>query len=276
MEKIAFNGLLAWALSLAGLTGGWIYGCTVERKWLAIRQVHLPLARLPRQFSGFRLVLVSDTHLGLYFGPPELARVVEAVNRLVPDAICFAGDLLDTRSSPGVLGQAVPLLTELKAPAGKYAVLGNHDYRRDARQVIRELSRGGFRVLINEHAVLEKSQARLYLIGLDDILEGRPNLTTATEGIPAGACRILLVHEPDYANETKKYDLDLQLSGHSHGGQVRLPIIGPLAGSKLGKKYPTGLYRVGNLFLYTNRGLGTTVLPVRFFCRPEITMLILE
>ncbi len=276
METTAIYGFLAWILGAAGLVGSWIYGSIIERKWLDVREVRLSLPRLPHPFSGFRLVLISDIHLGFYFGTRELTKVVAVINSLAADVVCFTGDFLDTRAFPGALNAVAPVLTGLKAPFGKFAVLGNHDYRAGARQVIRELSRGGFHLLLNEHVVLEKGNEHLYVIGLEDILVGKPSLAGAMAGIPVGTCRILLVHEPDYADETEKYDIDLQLSGHSHGGQVCLPLVGPLASSTLGKKYRTGLYRVGNLALYTNQGLGTTVLPVRFLCRPEITLIILE
>jgi len=171
------------------------------------------------------------------------------------------------------MNKIIPLLSRLEAPFGKFAVLGNHDCSAGVEDVTRGFERGGFIVLRNNHAVLEKDNDRLFLIGLDDVLEGKADLPKAVEAIPESGFKILLVHEPDFADYTSRFAIDLQLSGHSHGGQVRFPYFGPLITTRLGRKYPFGLRRVDKLMLYTNRGLGTTLLPLRFLCRPEITII---
>jgi uncharacterized protein len=259
-----------------GLLGTGIYSFAIERFWLDIREVRIVLAHLPRSFSGLRIVLLSDIHFGFFYFAKNFSHVIDEINGLRPDVICFTGDLIDSETCLGSLEPAIPFLTRLQAPLGKFAVLGNHDYRSGIKHVIRGLKSGGFQVLQNQHAVLQKANERIYLIGLDDVLEGKPNLLTAMKGIPETACNILLVHEPDYACYTRKFPIDLQLSGHSHGGQVRVPFIWPFFTSRMGKKYVSGLYKTGNLRVYTNRGLGTTTLPLRFLCRPEITVITLE
>jgi hypothetical protein len=213
--------------------------------------------------------------LGFFYSPKDFATVVKEIKKLSPDVICFAGDFLNSATSLDLLETTIAVLAEMKAPFGKYAVLGNHDYHSGFANAVRSLECGGFRVLRNDHTVSQRENDRLFLSGLDNISEGRPNLESAIKGIPENACNILLVHEPDIADYTSKFPIDLQLSGHSHGGQVCLPFVGPIITTKLGEKYPTGLYKINELMLYTNRGLGTTVLPVRFFCRPEITIITL-
>lgn len=276
MATITEFGQLALVLGAAGVLGGGVYSSAIERFWIEVREVGVSLARLPRSFSGFRIALLSDIHLGFFYTPKNLLSAANIINGLHPDIICLAGDFIDSKSSLGVLEPVIPVLSGLKAAYGKFAVLGNHDHRAGSGRVIRCLERGGFRVLVNNHAVLKKENGRIFLAGLDDILKGRPSLETAMKGIPDAACTILLVHEPDCAGYTGKFPVDLQLSGHSHGGQVRFPFLGPLITTRLGKKYHSGLYRINKLMLYTNRGLGTTILPVRFLCRPELTLITLE
>lgn len=265
-----------WVLSGGVILGSVIYSAAIERYWLDVRKLDISLPRLPREFSGFRIVLISDLHLGFFYGPRNVLKALEVINELKPDLICMTGDILDSRISLKTLEPVVPLFKKLKAPSGKFAVLGNHDYRAGAAYVARGLEGGGFCLLKNSNAVLEKGKNRVYLVGLDDIQEGRPGLKEAVAGIPEHACKILLVHEPDFADLTKKFSIDLQLSGHSHGGQVRFPFVGPVVTTSLGKKYVSGLYHLGGLKLYTNAGLGTTILPLRFFCRPEITVITLK
>lgn len=275
MEKSAGLAQLAWIIGAAAVFGGGIYSSAVERRWLDIRRINVTLNRLPPRFSGFRIALLSDIHLGFFFSSLNFSSVTEKINLLKPDVVCFAGDFLDSGASHGVMESVIPALSKLDAPFGKYAVLGNHDHWAGSKRLISGLGRGGVRVLINDRVSLKKGDDRIFFIGLDDVLAGKPDLERAAGEIPETACKILIVHEPDYAVYTSKFPVDLQLSGHSHGGQVCLPFLGPVVTSRLGKKYPSGLYRVDKLMLYTTRGLGTTVLPVRFFCRPELTIITL-
>lgn len=265
---------LAWFTATAAVIVG-TYSSAIERHRIDTRMVRVFLRGLPHSFSGLRIALFSDVHLGFYYGPPQLLKAVATINGLAPDIACLTGDFTESDSSPGVLEPVVPILSRLKATLGKFAVLGNHDYRAGAGEVTRCLEKGGFRVLKNSHAVLKKENECLFIIGLDDVLMGRPDPENATRGIPHDACKILLVHEPDYAGFANR-PVDLQLSGHSHGGQVCFPFLGPIITTRLGKKYVSGLYSAGKSMLYTNRGLGTTILPIRFLCRPEITLITLH
>ncbi|HJV44784.1 MAG TPA: hypothetical protein VJ824_03560 [Bacillota bacterium] len=135
---------------------------------------------------------------------------------------------------------------------------------------------GGFKVLKNNHVTLRRGEDHLTFLGLDDILYGQPNLLKALENTPKDGCKILLVHEPDFANLPSPVPISLQLSGHSHGGQVRIPFLGPILTTKMGRKFAEGLNNGKNGPLYTTRGIGTTQLPIRFCCRPELTFITLK
>jgi predicted MPP superfamily phosphohydrolase len=155
-------------------------------------------------------------------------------------------------------------------------VLGNHDHGRNPELIARALDKNGIAVLRNYGLYVERAGARLWVAGVDDVLGGGTNLEQALRGIPKSEPTVLLAHEPDYADSVRDYPVDLQLSGHSHGGQVRVPLVGALYLPPLGRKYPSGLRQLGSLTLYTNRGIGTTVLPVRLNSAPEVTLLTLR
>ena len=262
---------------LVGLgIGAGVYGYAWERNALQIERLSVTLSGLPRSFAGTKLVHFSDVHLGHFLEPQDLQRIVDRIMAEQPDMICFTGDLVDEDTR--VLALAVPILSQLQAPLGKYAVLGNHDYRAREQMAVRNAwAASGFEVLDNRNMPVTKNDEKLYIAGVDDVLHGSPNMRQALTAIPEGQTVILLAHEPDFADEAATYPVQLQLSGHSHGGQVRLPLIGHLLTPKLARKYVQGMYRVGNhsMQVYTNRGIGTTILPVRFFCRPELTVLTL-
>ena len=192
------------------------------------------------------------------------------------DVFLLSGDLTNL----GNRAQATALAEELRAvEVPVVAVLGNHDYwgilgHRQIRYVIKA---GGLIDLNNDVHTLERDGALLHLAGVDSAREhmARPDIVLGK--LPREGAAILLAHEPDFADVTARTGrFDLQLSGHSHGGQVVVPLYGPPHLPPMGKKYHTGRYRIGNLVLYTNRGLGVVGLPVRFFCRPEITVITLR
>lgn len=263
------------ALIGIGLVAG-AYGYGWERNRLEVVRLPLSLPGLPLAFRGVKFLHFSDLHVGHYCEPEDVQRIVDVMAAEHPDLICFTGDLVEEGTR--LLSTVVPLLSQLSAPLGKYAVLGNHDYRAGEQNAVRmALTAAGFEVLDNRNVRVEKQGSTLHIAGVDDVLHGVPDLPRALHGIPSDETVILLAHEPDFADESAHFPVHLQLSGHSHGGQVRLPVIGHLLAPKLGRKYVQGLYRVGdrNMPVYTNRGLGTTQLPIRFFCRPELTVLTL-
>jgi predicted MPP superfamily phosphohydrolase len=163
----------------------------------------------------------------------------------------------------------------LVAPLGIYVVYGNHDYYVGyVSQTTASVRRAGMTLLRNQSVPLTRGKSQIFIVGIDDLWLRYANLPRALQSVPRDACKIALMHEPDFADEAAKAGIDLQLSGHSHGGQVRIPGIGPLILPEYGRKYPMGLARVGNFTqVYTTRGVGVLPPPVRFNCPPEVTLI---
>jgi predicted MPP superfamily phosphohydrolase len=164
----------------------------------------------------------------------------------------------------------------MNAPHGLWAVMGNHDFFTDSDRVTQILRADGIQVLHNQSVPIELDAGRFWLAGVGDVIGGAANLDAALQHVPNDEATILMAHEPDYADYVARRPVDLQLSGHSHGGQVRFPFLRPLYLPELGQKYIAGLYKIGPLTLYTNAGLGTVILPIRWNCPPEITLLTLR
>jgi uncharacterized protein len=264
-------GKIYLGLIAAGMLTG-TYSYKIERFWYQIKEVRLKVRNLPSAFAGWKVVQFSDIHLGFHYGKEDLKPVIKMINSLKPDIIFFTGDLVQIGyNNPEV---SIPLLQELKAQwGGKWAIIGNHDfYTKD--QITQVFGSAQFKMLRNTHEFIEYKQQKLYIAGIDDVMYGEPNIGKAVEGLDDDDCVLLLAHEPDIADESSNYPISAQFSGHSHGGQVRLPFYGPIIRQVLAKKYTDGLYHVGenNMPLYVNRGIGTTNLAIRFLCRPEITV----
>ena len=248
-------------------------------------RVDIPLARLPQEFDGFTIVQLSDFHFDPYFSIIPIRKSVRITNALKPDLIVLTGDFVSAPAIESALRnkraalQADPcseVLKDLRAPHGVWAVLGNHDAFSDSVHVTEALKAGGINVLSNSAAPIERSGRRFWLAGLADVLARRADLDATLKGISPEESVVLLAHEPDFADHTVKYPVDLQLSGHSHGGQVRLPLVGSVYLPRLGRKYPRGLRTIGRLSLYTNVGIGTLYVPVRWNCAPEVTLITLR
>lgn len=276
----------AAAVAAAGTFGLGADGLIVEPNHPQLVRIDVPLARLPADFDGFTIVQLSDFHYDEHFSVIPLRKSIEIVNTLHPDIIVLTGDfvtvpLFSKHFSDGTRAaqSAEPcarLLRQLRSKSGAFAVLGNHDVSSDHVWITEIIERQGIPVLRNSSLPLDRNGARIWMAGVDDVLEGNPDLAATLRLIPANELVILLSHEPDFANVVSRYPIDLQLSGHSHGGQIRLPLIGAPWLPSLGRKYPRGLYRIGQLTLYTNIGLGTIRIPARLNCPPEITLFTLR
>ncbi|SFS35939.1 metallophosphoesterase [Marininema halotolerans] len=249
-----------------------LYSYTFEPRWIETNSLTIRLPRLPASFTGCKVVQFSDLHAAHHISINDIHEIVSKINRLQPDIVLFTGDLLDAPSDIPYLPQVVDQLAKIKAPLGKFAILGNHDYEAGVDKVSAAYAQAGFQLLLNENHPIQRGDDILYLIGLDDCLYGAPNLAKPLNNISDETCKILLVHEPDFADQLPPAIIDMQLSGHSHGGQIAFPFIGPVLTPPMAKKYPTGRYQVKDTLVYTNRGLGTTILPLRFCARPELTL----
>jgi len=276
--RLLWHGFLSSAL-LA--TGGIGYGFLVEPGLFSVETVRLILKRLPRSFSGFRIAQISDIHMGGWMNLDRFQQVADLVRAAKPDILLITGDFLlghqftdGTRRDVDDLAKVLSSLTET---IPSFAVLGNHDYWTDADAVRKMLSSSGVTDLTNTVFTITRGHDNLHLCGVDDIWEGDVRLEEVIARLEDDHTAILLAHEPDYADVSAATErFELQVSGHSHGGQVSIPLFGPPILPYLGEKYPSGLYQVGNMFQYTNRGLGVNGLAVRFNCPPEITLFILD
>ena len=229
------------------------------------------LDALPDAFHGLRVVQISDIHHGLFLPKEWLSSAVRQANRLNPDIIALTGDFV-TYSRRNI-GPAAELLGRLRARYGVYAVLGNHDFRVDADAITLALRRQRIEVLRNRHVKLWFGGESMYLAGVDDYGYGA-DLRRAIRGVPGGSATILLAHNPRVIHLASRNNVSLVLSGHTHGGQVNLPLLGTVYGRSPERlRYKIGWDRMGATQIYVSRGIGTIVLPWRLRCPAEISHL---
>jgi uncharacterized protein len=259
------------------LIGGVGYTQRVEPFWLDVQELVIRTEKLAATSHKLRIGHLSDFHSSAVFTRENIQECVRLMNAQSPDLIVLTGDFVDhSRGTSAYAEMSAQALASLHAPLGVYAVLGNHDYWSDAKEITAQLEKVGIQVLVNQRRRLTLHGEEYWLLGSDSAWEGHPDLDKLLDGVPETSPTILLVHEPDFVDQAALRGIDLQLSGHSHGGQVRFPFIGALFLPYLGYKYPMGLYRVAKTWLYTTRGVGVLgSVPFRLFCRPEITILTL-
>jgi uncharacterized protein len=281
--KTAFtrrNFLWLAAGSAAGMA---FYAGEISRHELEIVYRTITIPRLPDPFAGLKIVQISDFHFHEYTEAAFVEAVVRRVNEATPDLVVMTGDFVSSKPLPRHFGvrmsyHCAELLSRIECPL-RYAILGNHDVLVGAHAVTDALQTHGIPVLTNTSVPLERDGRRLWLAGMQDALLQRPDLLTA---LPAGRNPdreplILLAHEPDFADRAVGQRIDLVLSGHTHGGQIRIPFLPPLLLPEMGTKYVEGLFRLRDgTQLYVNRGIGAVNLPFRFRCPPEISVITLQ
>jgi predicted MPP superfamily phosphohydrolase len=239
-----------------------------------LERVEIPIKYLKPALEGFTIVQLSDIHLQPYTKPDLVQKAVEMSNSLRPDLVVLTGDYV-WREQDAIF-ELTPILSGLDARHGVYSVLGNHDLWLDVEVTETAFAEAGLPMLVNQGVQITEGKGSFYLAGMDDGWSGRPDLNLTLEMAPAGDPIVLLLHEPDLVNETSLDPrIALQLSGHTHGGQVLVPGKPPIFTPHLGKEYSQGLFRVNDTWLYTNRGLGVISVPLRFNCPPEVTLLTL-
>jgi predicted MPP superfamily phosphohydrolase len=268
----AFSHDSAWAVPLLAL-GVTLVGFVNARRLARVVRVEVPIAGLPAELDGYSIAQISDIHVGPTIKRPYLNAIVNKVNALKPDAIAVTGDLVD--GSVQRLALHTEPLSRLSAPDGAFFVTGNHEYYSGAEQWIAEVRRLGLRVLMNEHVIRRRGDAALMIAGVTDYTaqhfnpahKSDPHLAVA--GAPRDvAVKILLAHQPRSAPAAADAGFDLQLSGHTHGGQFFpwnffVPLQQP---------FVAGLNRVRSLWVYTSRGTGYWGPPKRFGAPSEITL----
>lgn len=278
ITRRSFIRLFTRGLLFSGISGAsaFAYGSFIERRRPTVERIEVRLRGLGSAFDGFRIVQISDLHVEPNVDRDLLTRSVAIINGLKPDLITLTGDYV-THDTTRVAQLTAPLAA-LTAPAGVIASLGNHDIWTSPSKVSSALRQHGMTVLRNSGLALTKQQDSLWIAGLDSAWAGRPDVAKSLNGRPSSAPTVILSHEPDYVDTLSPHipGSSLQLAGHTHGGQVCLPGGFPLLLPKWGKKYPKGLFRIGRMQLYVNRGLGTIGPKTRFACSPEITELTLR
>jgi len=256
-----------------------LYSNEIARHEIETTQRTFYIANLPPQFDGFRIVQISDIHLEEFAEEYYLREVIRQVNALAADLLLVTGDFvsrgpLSVGISMDAAARCAALLSTLTCP-DRYGILGNHDAVVGSRLIRDHMENNGLPLLVNECMRIERGGAHIFLGGVDDISEGKPNLALAVPERP-DAPVILMAHEPDYASNIVTHArgqlVDLIISGHTHGGQVRIPGVRPLALPPLGRLFPEGHYFLGRTQLYVNRGIGTVGVPFRLNCPAEITV----
>jgi uncharacterized protein len=275
------------ALALVGIgafgAGTLYYAKKIEPFWFDIHHIKLKLPHLTPAFRGYRLVQISDIHAdSTFMTPHRLAKLVQKINALQADLLVITGDFVTDYMLTDK--QTIAELRNLRVKDGIFGVMGNHDHSSYIEWVRSCLHGTNVQELNNKTHTVYRGDEMLHIVGMDDLwpentgipgllVTHLPLLQQMTNSLPEQGAAILLVHEPDFADISAQVDrYDLELSGHSHGGQVRFPLIGPIALPPLARNYPCGLYRVKNMFHYTNRGLGMVSPEVRLNCRPEIAV----
>lgn len=266
--------LLTRAVQAAAAAGLAAYPLWKARD-LIVTEAVVPVGRLPRDFDGLRVALMADFHLGPYVSPAYVREAVDRANALLPDLILLGGDYILYEAR--YIARVVPELGRLAAPLGVYAVTGNHDNRVNRVMTTRSLETNGIREINNRGLWLARGNSRLRLAGVDDLRTGRPDPEAALDGASEAGSALLLTHNPDLAETLDDARVGLTLAGHTHGGQVSLPLVGsPFVPSAFGQKYVQGLVRAPHGQVFVTRGIGTVFPPIRLNCPPEIALLSLR
>jgi hypothetical protein len=269
--------------STAVAAGLALYSGEIARHEISIVTQAIAIDNLPDAFRNFRIVQISDIHYDEFTEPSFLRRVLAQINSLQPDLVLLTGDYISFTPMPrdyvmGAMYRCAEALREIACPQ-RFAVMGNHDSFLGAPTIHPILAAVDIPLLVNEHVPIERAGQRLWLCGIHDPVTHVPNLDSAIPGRPDGPV-LLMSHGPDYADDLLTHPrghlVDLMFSGHTHGGQVRLPFLPAYYLPAGGQKYVEGLFRLGRLQLYVNRGIGAVDVPFRLNCPPEITLFTLQ
>ncbi|WP_028411053.1 metallophosphoesterase [Bacillus sp. 123MFChir2] len=260
---------------------GYYYAKFIEPSLLSFTNhtLHSPL--IPQGFNGVKIVQFSDLHLGYYYSLQQLSKVVTKINEKKPDIVFFTGDLIDNYQTYEDTPFVSSILQTIHAPLGKFAIFGNHDHGGYGTEYYGHIMKqSGFEILQNtEKRIRLLDGSEISIFGIDDIMLGNPDIHGILKQAQDYLYTIVLVHEPDVAPHIANFPINLQLSGHSHGGQVQFPFFGAIITPTFAKHYIEGFYHIKKkyeLLLYVNRGIGTTRVPFRFLAKPEITLFTLQ
>jgi predicted MPP superfamily phosphohydrolase len=280
-ESTPSNPLLgrrnAMKLLFGGAAGSFANGFWIEPGRLSVTRAEISCPRLPSALDGLRIGVMADIHFKPDQDEALLEQAVATLNREKPDLIALPGDFMD--EDPAVIGPMLDLLKKLAPAHGVFASMGNHDgWAFDGSAMRRRFERAGISFLINRNHGIRVRNEKLAIAATDHVWLGKPDPAATLRGIAANTPVIALVHEPDYFDElTQRRDIQLQLSGHTHGGQCRVPFVDYTpAKVAYGRKYIHGAFESGDSRLFVTRGVGTVGLRVRFACPPEVAVLTLR
>lgn len=248
------------------------YTVFIERYLIQENHYRIFIKNLPREFSGFRILQLTDLHYGLLVPKMVIEYVVQRANSIKKDITVCTGDYITERNSTNRINTVWPMLEKLKAPMGVYSILGNHDHWADFERSLYWLDKTG-QNLRNKVVPIEKKGKTIWLGGCGDLWEDEIKIDDIFSSSKPEEIKLLLAHNPDTADTGFNTKIDLVISGHTHGGQVYLPFIGaPLLPVK-NRKYTSGLIETEKTSIFISRGIGWAILPLRFNCAPEIAVL---
>ncbi len=259
---------------IAAVLLAFLFYCYAETFWLETTNLEFKNAAVPLEFSGKKIVFAADFHCGIFFDEKRLAGVVGEINRLEPDIIILGGDYVDYDKS--YIAPTFDELAKLKAKMGVYAVLGNRDYQTDPAAIRAAMASASIKLLENDGEWIEAGGQKIRLGGVADFLQARANAAPALADATGNDFVVLASHNPTYVDRIDTANIDLILSGHTHGGQMTLfGLWVPFFDLKYGHKYQSGIYRKDGATILVSNGIGTRLLPLRFFARPQINVITL-
>ena len=251
------------------------YPVIFERYGVRIVEYEITVPNLPEAFDGYRILHFSDLHYG-FLNPRVLVKgIVDMANSANADVIACTGDYVKKSNTKSELNVVFPELMKLSARDGVYMVLGNHDHWANNNEALRLLEQSG-RSVRHKSVKIERGGSAIRIAGTGDLWEDEPGIDKALSDVPRDECRIVLAHNPDTADTDFDSRIDLMLSGHTHGGQVVLPFIGPPFLPVKNRSYAHGLVKRKKCFVFISRGIGASTIPVRVNCYPEIPLLKLK
>lgn len=249
-----------------------IYSVFIESNMLSITHHDVFISGLPDKFEGYRIVQWTDIHGGFGTSPARIRRFAGTVVDQKPDMIVLTGDFVRRSLKP--IESSIAAMKGLKAKDGVYAVLGNHDYWTDSERVTTALLDNRFDVLFNENRLIKRGNENIFLFGFDDEWEGNRDYRKAFNLLPDNGVRIGIAHNPDTVSDLDGNRIDFLMAGHTHGGLINFPFVGPLFSvTRLGRKYSSGMFDINGTQLYICRGTG---FGIRFRCTPEIAVFTLR
>ncbi len=273
MEKHSRRDFLKRLFSLGALGLSASYPVFIERSIVLTSTYRIPVPNLPEAFSGLRIAQLTDLHYGFLMPLALIEHVVRRTNELKPDIIVCTGDYVHGKNATPQIDAVWPVISQLQARLGVYSVLGNHDHWASTERSAYWLKKSG-QDLRRTTARIDRSGQSLWLAGAGDLWQDHEDLDVLLRPVPEEACRIVLAHNPDTADTRYSSRVDLMISGHTHGGQVNIPLVGTPILPVKNKNYSSGLKRTKRgSQVFISRGIGWTIYPVRFNCYPEIAVL---